>query len=238
MLIKINKKFYARIYFNQIQGSLLINGRLVKEKSPYIKIFNNLLNSLSISVNIVYNKENNNKIKIKKNNKIIITKKILLKISKIIKNILKNNIINNNDINTNNNFISCKQTFTDNFKNILNSKNSFLFGIIFLFLILIFIYDYKSIEAKINQVNYLEIKKIESDYNINKCKINGDLPSLKQKCELMLDQIELLKTKKPSLISVFFIWLMDIINSYFTTFNFSNCIITIIFLIIIYKILK
>ena len=189
-------------------------------------------------MNIIYNKENNNKLKIKKNNKIIITKKILLKLSKIIKNILKNNIINNNDINQNNNDISFKQSFADNFKNILNSKNTFLFGIIFIFLILIFIYDYKSIEAKINQANYLEIKKIESDYNINKCKINGDLPSLKQKCELMLDQIELLKTKKPSLISVFFIWLMDIVNSYFTTFNFSNCIITIIFLIIIYKILK
>ena len=238
MLIKINKKFYARIYFNQIQGSLYTNGRLIKEKSTNIKIFNNLLNSLSISVNIIYNKENNNKLKNKKNNKIIITKKILLKLSKIIKNILKNNIINNNDINQNNNDISFKQSFADNFKNILNSKNTFLFGIIFIFLILIFIYDYKSIEAKINQANYLEIKKIESDYNINKCKINGDLPSLKQKCELMLDQIELLKTKKPSLISVFFIWLMDIVNSYFTTFNFSNCIITIIFLIIIYKILK
>ena len=236
MLIKINKKFYARIYFNQIQGSLYTNGRLIKEKSTNIKIFNNLLNSLSISVNIIYNKENNNKLKNKKNNKIIITKKILLKLSKIIKNILKNNIINNNDINQNNNDISFKQSFADNFKNILNSKNTFLFGIIFIFLILIFIYDYKSIEAKINQANYLEIKKIESDYNINKCKINGDLPSLKQKCELMLDQIELLKTKKPSLISVFFIWLMDIVNSYFTTFNFSNCIITIIFLIIIYKI--
>ena len=74
---------------------------------------------------------------------------------------------------------------------------------------------YKSIEAKINQSNYYEIKKIESDYRINKCEINGELPSLKQKCQLMLSQIELLKSKKPSLISVFFIWLMDIFNSYF-----------------------
>ena len=239
MLIRINKKFVARIYFNQIYGTLFLNGRIIKAKSTNIKIFNNFLNSLSISVNILYNKENNNKIKRKKNNKIIITKKILLKISKIINNILKNrNIINNNDINNNNISISFKKRFEDNFKNILNSKNTFLFSIIFLFIFLIFIYDYKSIEAKINQANYLEIKKIESDYNINKCKINGDLPSLKQICELMLDQIELLKTKKPSLISVFFIWLMDIINSYFSTFSFNNCIITIIFLIIIYKILK
>ena len=103
---------------------------------------------------------------------------------------------------------------------------------------MIFFYDYKSIETKINQANYYEIKKIESDYKINKCAINGELPSLKQKCELMLSQIELLKNKKPSLLSVFFIWLLDLFNSYFTTFSLINCIITIIFIIIFYKLLR
>ena len=103
---------------------------------------------------------------------------------------------------------------------------------------MIFIYDYKSIETKINQPNYYEIKEIESNYRINKCEINGELPSLKQKCELMRSKIELLKNKKPSLISVFFIWLLDIFNSYFTTFRLINCIITIIFIIIVYKLFK
>ena len=228
MLIKINKKFYIRIYLGQIQGVLLLNGRLIKPKSTKIQIFINLLNSLSISINIIPNKENNKRLK---NNKIIIKDQLLLKISKIINKIIKKkNIINNKYNLNNNNNIS--------FKNIFNKKSYLFIMLIFLFMIIIFIYDYKSIEAKINQNNNYEIKQIESDYNINKCKINGNLPSLKQKCELMLDKIELLKTKKPSLISVFFIWLLDIINSYFTTFSLINCIITIIFLIIIYKLLK
>ena len=235
MLIKINKKIYSRIYFEQIQGALFINGRIIKANSRKLKIFNNFLKSLSISVNLISNIENNKRTKDKKKNQMIISGKLLLRISTIINKLLKDKILVNN-IN-NNNYISFKNNY-NNLKNLLNSKTSFLFMVIFLLLILIFIYDYKSIEIKINHANYYEIKKIESDYNINKCQIHGDLPSLKQKCQLMLDKIELLKTKKPSLISVFFIWLMDIINSYFTTFNLVNCIITIIFLIIIYKLLK
>jgi len=231
MIIKINEKFYARIYFGQIQGSLLLNGRLIEPKSTKIKVLINFLDSLSISINILPNKLNQKRKQKNKINKITINNKLLLKISFIIKKIIKKKKFkNNNEYNNRDNYL--KNIFTFNIK-------SYLFIIlIFLFFVLIFIYDYKSIEAKINQSNYFEIKKIESDYNINKCDINGDLPSLKQKCELMLDQIELLKTKKPSLISVFFIWLMDILNSYFTTFNFINCVITIIFLIIIYKLLK
>ena len=230
MFFEINKKYSAKLYFNQIQGSLLINGKQITPKTIKLQIFNNFLNSLSISINIIFTKENNRK-KIKK---IIFTEKLLLKISTKINKILKQkNIINNININKNN-----KQYIYDNIKSIIKSKTTFIFIIIFSIFILIFIYDYKSIEAKINQENYYEIKKIESDYNINKCKKNGNLPSLKQKCELMLAQIELLKLKKPSLISVFFIWLLDIVNSYFTTFSLINCIISIIFLIIILKLLR
>ena len=41
MIVVLNKKFYAKIYFNQIQGVLLLNGRLLKQKSTKIEIFNN-----------------------------------------------------------------------------------------------------------------------------------------------------------------------------------------------------
>ena len=225
MIVKINKKFYAKIYFNQLQGNLLLNGRLLKTKSITFKIFINFLNSLSISVNIISNRKN----KVKK-----ISNKLLLKISNKINKKAKKEIYvkNDNDINIK------KNNDNDNYKSIFNIKNYLFIILIFLVFIFVFIYDYKSIEAKINQNNYLEIKKIESDYKINKCEINGDLPSLKQKCELMLSQIELIKMKKPSLISVFFIWLMDIFNVYFTTFNLINCFIMIIFIIVVYKLLK
>jgi len=226
MIVVLNKKFYAKIYFNQIQGVLLLNGRLLKQKSTKIDLFNKFLDALSISVNIRT---------VKRANKTI-TNKLLLSISSAINRIVKKNKKNFDD---NNNIIKMEKN--KNIKNIRETFNlqSFLcLLLVFFIFVIIFIYDYKSIEAKINQSNYFEIKKIESNYKINKCEINGNLSSLKQKCELMLNQIELLKTKKPSLISVFFIWLLDILNSYFSTFNLINCIITIIFIIIIYKLLK
>lgn len=226
MIVVLNKKFYAKIYFNQIQGVLLLNGRLLKQKSTKIDLFNKFLDALSISVNIRT---------VKRANKTI-TNKLLLSISSAINRIVKKNKKNFDD---NNNIIKMEKN--KNIKNIRETFNlqSFLcLLLVFFIFVIIFIYDYKSIEAKINQSNYFEIKKIESNYKINKCEINGNLSSLKQKCELMLNQIELLKTKKPSLISVFFIWLLDILNSYFSAFNLINCIITIIFIIIIYKLLK
>lgn len=226
MIVVLNKKFYAKIYFNQIQGVLLLNGRLLKQKSTKIDLFNKFLDALSISVNIRT---------VKRANKTI-TNKLLLSISSAINRIVKKNKKNFDD---NNNIIKMEKN--KNIKNIRETFNlqSFLcLLLVFFIFVIIFIYDYKSIEAKINQSNYFEIKKIESNYKINKCQINGNLSSLKQKCELMLNQIELLKTKKPSLISVFFIWLLDILNSYFSTFNLINCIITIIFIIVIYKLLK
>lgn len=228
MIVVLNKKFYAKIYFNQIQGVLLLNGRLLKQKSTKIDLFNKFLDALSISVNIRT---------VKRANKTI-TNKLLLSISSAINRIVKKNKKNFDD---NNNIIKFEKNKNKNIKNIRDTFNlqSFLYLLLVFFIfVIIFIYDYKSIEAKINQSNYFEIKKIESNYKINKCEINGNLSSLKQKCELMLNQIELLKTKKPSLISVFFIWLLDILNSYFSTFNLINCIITIIFIIIIYKLLK
>lgn len=231
MIVVLNKKFYAKIYFNQIQGVLLLNGRLLKQKSTKIDLFNKFLDTLSISVNIRTEKRANK----------IITNKLLLSISSAINRIVKKNKKNFDD--NDNNIIKLEKIKEQN-KNIKNIKETFnlkcfLYILLSFFIfVIIFIYDYKSIEAKINQNNYFEIKKIESNYKINKCEINGNLSSLKQKCELMLNQIELLKTKKPSLISVFFIWLLDIFNSYFSTFNLINCIITIIFIIIIYKLLK
>ena len=235
MLIKINKNYSIKIYFNQIHCCLLLNGRLLQSKSikpTKFKMFINFLYCLSLSVNIINkgNKTRNNR------KRKIISNKLLLKISNAIKRNIKDKYQIDSEIGDNKEKISKQQNI--NILNIFNSKKSVVLISIGFIIILIFFYDYKSIETKINQANYYEIKKIESDYKINKCAINGELPSLKQKCELMLSQIELLKNKKPSLLSVFFIWLLDLFNSYFTTFSLINCIITIIFIIIFYKLLR
>lgn len=79
MIVVLNKKFYAKIYFNQIQGVLLLNGRLLKQKSTKIDLFNKFLDTLSISVNIRTEKRTNK----------IITNKLLLSISSAINRIVK-----------------------------------------------------------------------------------------------------------------------------------------------------
>ena len=78
MNFEIKKNVSAKIYLNQIKGCLLLNGREIKKNSLKIQMFNNLLNSLSISVNIIAERNRKN---------FIITNKLLLEISKKIKEI-------------------------------------------------------------------------------------------------------------------------------------------------------
>ena len=73
MNFEIKKNVSAKIYLNQIKGCLLLNGREIKKNSLKIQMFNNLLNSLSISVNIIAERNRKN---------FIITNKLLLEISK------------------------------------------------------------------------------------------------------------------------------------------------------------
>ncbi len=53
MNFKKQKNVSIKLYLNQINGCLFFNGRLIKKKSNKLLIFNNLLNSLSVSVNIL-----------------------------------------------------------------------------------------------------------------------------------------------------------------------------------------
>ena len=91
MNLKIQKNVSAKIYLNQINGCLLLNGRIINSKSLELKIVNNLLNSLSISVNLLKKKERKGNIKITNKLLLEISKKIL-KLKKKEKNILPNNI--------------------------------------------------------------------------------------------------------------------------------------------------
>ena len=210
MNFKIQKNVTAKIYLNQINGCLLLNGRGINSKSLELKILNNLLNSLSISVNILKNKERKGNFKITNKLLLEISKKIL-KLQKKEKNILPNNIQKKPEKKTMFNF-------------------SFPILILIFILFLVFLLDYKSTSSKMNESNLLEIKEIENQYKINKCEKNGDLPSLKPKCEEMLNRIEILKNKKYNTLSVFSTWGLDVFYSAIKTYDFKNIVrITLLF---------
>ena len=227
MIVLTYKKYSIRVYFNQLNGSLFFNGKPINSLSTKNKIYKKFLNILKISINISINK--------KQTKRKHINDKILLNILEHIDKKFKNKELVFRKIKIDNFINDSPQNKTGK---TYNNKYFITLLFILLTLISIFIIDYKSIETKINQNNYLEIKQLESDYKINKCNTHGELSLLKQKCELMLTKIEILKKKTPTVISVFIIWIMDIGNTYFNTFNFINCIITIFIILIIYLFIK
>ena len=228
MNFKKQKNVSIKVYLNQINGCLFLNGKLIKKKSNKLLIFNNLLNSLEVSVNILSNKKG------KRN--IILTNKLLLGISKKILKIKKNEQkILIKDINHNGN---------NNNNNKLESWNKKLFNfsapiiILLTILFIIFLLDYKTTVAKMNESNILEMKEIENQYKINKCEINGNLPSLKPKCEEMLNKIEILKNKKMNILSVFSNWTLDVIFSAIKAYDIKNIAIISLLYSVIYRLFR
>ena len=218
MNFKIQKNVSAKIYLNQINGCLLLNGRKINSKSLELKVINNLLDSLSISVNILKNKERKGNIKITNKLLLEISKKIL-KLKKTEKNTLPNNIQKN---------IEKKAKF----------NLSFPLLILIFILFLVFLLDYKSTASKMNESNLLEIKEIENQYKINKCEKNGNLPSLKPKCEEMLNKIEILKNKKFNTLSVFSTWGLDVFYSAIKTYDFKYILMITLLFAFIYRLFK
>ena len=218
MNLKIQKNVSAKIYLNQINGCLLLNGRIINSKSLELKIVNNLLNSLSISVNLLKKKERKGNIKITNKLLLEISKRIL-KLKKKEKNILPNNIQKKSEK-----------------KERLNLSFPILIVIFILFLV--FLLDYKSTSSKMNESNILEIKEIENQYKINKCEKNGNLHSLKPKCEEMLNKIEILKNKKFNTLSVFSTWGLDVFYSAIKTYDFKNIVMITLLFAFIYRLFR
>ena len=228
MNFKKQKNVSIKVYLNQINGCLFLNGRLIKKKSNKLLIFNNLLNSLEVSVNILSNKKG------KRN--IILTNKLFLEISKKILKVKKNgkknyikDIIHNG--NNNNNI-----KFKSRNKKLFNFSAPIIILLIILFII--FLLDYKTTVAKMNESNILEMKEIENQYKINKCEINGNLPSLKPKCEEMLNKIEILKNKKMNILSVFSTWTLDVIFSAIKAYDIKNFAIISFLFSVIYRLFR
>ena len=89
-----------------------------------------------------------------------------------------------------------------------------------------------------NESNILEMKEIENQYKINKCEINGNLPSLKPKCEEMLNKIEILKNKKMNILSVFSTWTLDVIFSAIKAYDIKNFAIISLLFSVIYRLFR
>ena len=239
MNIKLRKDISAKIYFNQLKGCLLLNGRLIKPKTINQRIIINLLNSLSVSINILVNKR-------KKRN--IITNKLLLELSRIISKIIEkrniqtfediNNINQQKEKNNSKKQIINKQSIISNITKIFSKIFTPFFISFVIFVLIIVLVDYKAIEYKINEPYILKQKELEIKFEKNKCGINGHLPSLKPKCESLLKKIEILKNKKPSLISIIFFEVIDIINNIIENYGIINSVIIFIILISIFIIYR
>ena len=106
---------------------------------------------------------------------------------------------------------------------------------VFILLVIVFISDYSSITAKINQGNILKLTQLKSEYDSNKCEENGNLEALKTFCSNLKSEIDIIKTKSPTTISVFFIWFLDIFSTAYQTLGYSSLIITFTILLLLLK---
>ena len=152
MNFEIKKNVSAKIYLNQIKGCLLLNGREIKKNSLKIQMFNNLLNSLSISVNIIAERNRKN---------FIIKNKLLLEISKKIKEISNKRNKLKEEIKKKELKIK-KENELVIYQSSQKKSNLLLFFtpklIVFITIFIVFLIDYKPTLSKINEKNILEIK--------------------------------------------------------------------------------
>ena len=96
--------------------------------------------------------------------------------------------------------------------------------LLFLAIVIIFIYDFKSIEIKIISDQYPEIINLENQ--LQECEKNEQ-----KHCSFIKDKIKIIKENKPSIISVFFVWIIDAINNIFKLLSLYNLILLIILII-------
>ncbi len=217
MKFKFNSQTFVEIFEKQLKSGLYINGRPYLINSKNIQLFIELFSILNISINIIT---------LNKKRKIFKLRKILFQSVKFYKN----------------EKLKVKKYQTSkNRKEILNInkllKNILIFPIIIVILLsFIFFLDFTSIQTKINSENLSKINSLKSDYGINKCEINGNLSSLHSYCDNLKNQITILEKKTPTVLSTFFIWILDILNSIYAAMGIKNTLITtfIIFIIIKY----
>lgn len=215
MKFKFNSKILVIIFEEQLKTYICENGRPYKIKSKNHQILIELLSILNISINIINPDKRKKNLKLRE---IILKSLIFYKKEKLKR---KKN-----------------KTQQSSSKNKLHLfKKILITPLLFILIILtIFMLDISSIQAKINSENLIIINSLKTDYEINKCEKYGNLSSLNSYCNNLNNQIIILQKKTPTLLSTFFIWILDILNSAYTAIGIKKILITILFLLIIKKI--
>lgn len=224
-ILKYNKGIYVKIYKLNVvtdNPNILINGRIIKKRSKVINIYDKMLKMSHTLINIHISKFR------VKNKNYSLNKILLFSLNHYMKIRSK---LEEEEINKQNKVVELP------IKSKINSKFSLFWKIVcgmLIILLLVFISDYNSIKTKINQSNLLRLDSIKSEYEQNKCEENGNREALKAFCSSLRSEIEIIKTKSPTTISIFFIWFLDIFSSAYQALGYSSFALTflIIFLFI------
>ena len=217
MKFKFNSKISVEIYENQLKSYVCINGRPYIKKSINYQLYNQLLSILNISINIINPDKRKTNLKLKE---------ILLK-SLIFYKKEKHNEKNKKE----------KSKINPKSKSLIFKKILIFPILLILITFIIFLLDFSSIQTKINSENLSKINSLKTDYDLNKCETNGNLSSLHSYCNNLKSQIVILQKKTPTLLSTFFIWILDILNSIYYAMGIKNVLITTFFIILIKKII-
>ena len=218
------------VFFYSITSTLdipyiLLNGKRIDNKSKTTRVYNNMLRLAGTVINIHISK-------LKQRNKHYSLNSILLyaidSYTRYVKGKKSRAHLAKKEC------IVTPKGEISHIKNTLSLFWKIIIGV-FILLVIVFISDYSSITAKINQGNILKLTQLKSEYDSNKCEENGNLEALKIFCSNLKSEIDIIKTKSPTTISVFFIWFLDIFSTAYQTLGYSSLIITSIIILLLLK---
>ena len=105
------------------------------------------------------------------------------------------------------------------------NSNIYIIFIIAFAVLSIFFYDIKYIRIRILKDQYPTMMELQKKYE--ECLEN----KLGPPCELMKNQLDFMNSQSPSILSAFFIWICDGLNTMFNALSPKNFILLIILII-------
>lgn len=220
---KYDKYTTVSIYSNY-KGSLTIIGAKCKYTSQSLEIYKELLllSNTSIIIRVFKNKGG------------IHLKNILLESLHYYNRHCKDKTTINDNLISNTHYNSIQQS---NLRT--KAANGFTLLVIIggLIIISIFIYDCNSSKLKINQGNINKANELKAEYLNNNCIKKAHLPALREFCQKIARDIDSLKTQNPTMVSVFFMWILDIFNNGYSLIGITNVIVTILIILLVRKLI-
>jgi len=105
------------------------------------------------------------------------------------------------------------------------NNNLYFIFIFFLVIALIFVNDMKSIEMKMMDSQFSELEALETQ--LSECLKNR----LIKPCEIIKQRIKILKQRKPSIITLFFVWISDALVTSIKSINLYSFAMLIVLII-------